>query len=55
MDTGKGMVDAVRERILQPFFSTKGFEAGRGLGLSASYAIARPWRRHDNGVASAGD
>jgi C4-dicarboxylate-specific signal transduction histidine kinase len=41
MDTGKGMVDAVRERILQPFFSTKGFEAGRGLGLSASYAIAR--------------
>lgn len=40
-DSGKGMDDPVRQRIFQPFFSTKGFEAGRGLGLSASYAIAR--------------
>lgn len=35
------MDDATRQRIFQPFFSTKGFEAGRGLGLSASYAIVR--------------
>lgn len=40
-DTGEGMDDATRQRIFQPFFSTKGFEAGRGLGLSASYAIVR--------------
>jgi PAS domain S-box-containing protein len=37
-DTGIGMPEAVRRRIFEPFFSTKG-EAGSGLGLSMSYSI----------------
>ncbi len=40
-DDGEGMDDVTRERVFRPFFSTKGFDAGRGLGLSASYAVAR--------------
>jgi signal transduction histidine kinase len=36
-DTGPGIPDADRERILEPFYSTK--EKGTGLGLSVSRAI----------------
>ncbi len=39
-DTGVGMPEAVRQRIFEPFFSTKG-EAGSGLGLSMAYSIVR--------------
>jgi CheY-like chemotaxis protein len=39
-DTGFGMAEAVRRRIFEPFFSTKG-EGGSGLGLSMVYAIVR--------------
>ncbi|HEU5323357.1 MAG TPA: response regulator [Methylomirabilota bacterium] len=39
-DTGVGMPEAVRRRIFEPFFSTKG-EAGSGLGLSMAYSIVR--------------
>src|SRR5262249_40711519 len=39
-DTGIGMSEAVRRRIFEPFFSTKG-EGGSGLGLSMVYAIVR--------------
>lgn len=35
-DSGSGMDQQTSSRIFQPFFSTKGFESGRGLGLSAS-------------------
>ncbi|MDZ7671163.1 MAG: PAS domain S-box protein [Gammaproteobacteria bacterium] len=38
-DTGIGMDNATSTRIFQPFFSTKGLEAGRGLGMSASHSI----------------
>lgn len=34
-DTGEGMTDAVRRRVFEPFFSTKG-PKGVGLGLSMS-------------------
>ena len=37
-DTGAGMTEAVRQRCLEPFFSTKG-ALGTGLGLSMVYGI----------------
>jgi signal transduction histidine kinase/DNA-binding response OmpR family regulator len=37
-DTGHGMPESVRERIFEPFFSTKGPQ-GTGLGLAVAYSI----------------
>jgi CheY-like chemotaxis protein len=37
-DTGHGMSEAVRARIFEPFFSTKG-PRGSGLGLAVAYSI----------------
>jgi PAS domain S-box-containing protein len=37
-DTGGGMPEDVREKVFEPFFSTKGAH-GTGLGLSVSYSI----------------
>jgi signal transduction histidine kinase/FixJ family two-component response regulator len=39
-DSGPGMPPEVRERALQPFFTTKG-PKGTGLGLSVSYGIVK--------------
>jgi PAS domain S-box-containing protein len=39
-DTGTGMPEAVRRRIFEPFFSTKG-ERGSGLGLAMAYSIVK--------------
>ena len=38
-DNGPGMPDHVRERIFQPFFTTKPVGEGTGLGLSLSHDI----------------
>ncbi|MDR3635955.1 MAG: ATP-binding protein [Isosphaeraceae bacterium] len=38
-DNGCGMSQAVRERIFEPFYTTKPVGAGTGLGLSISYGI----------------
>jgi two-component system, cell cycle sensor histidine kinase and response regulator CckA len=41
-DTGTGIVPEARDRLFEPFFSTKG--AGRGMGLAAAAGIVRAHR-----------
>lgn len=40
-DNGMGMSEDTKIRIFQPFFSTKGFNLGKGLGMSGVYSIIR--------------
>ena len=40
-DNGKGIPAPVREKIFQPFFTTKPTGQGTGLGLSMSYDIVK--------------
>ncbi|MFZ4404512.1 MAG: sensor histidine kinase [Pseudobdellovibrionaceae bacterium] len=40
-DSGKGIPEAVVEKMMQPFFSTKEVNKGTGLGLSTAEGIAR--------------
>jgi two-component system NtrC family sensor kinase len=40
-DNGPGIAKAVRARLFETFFTTKGEEQGTGLGLAVSREIAR--------------
>jgi signal transduction histidine kinase len=40
-DNGPGIPDAIKEKIFQPFFTTKPTGQGTGLGLSLSYDIVK--------------
>jgi CheY-like chemotaxis protein len=46
-DNGTGMPEDVRQKIFEPFFSTKGAH-GTGLGLSVSYSIIE---RHSGAIS----
>ncbi len=40
-DTGVGMSQEVRQRVFEPFYSTKGEGRGTGLGMATSYGIVK--------------
>jgi signal transduction histidine kinase len=40
-DTGSGIPEAIRDRVIEPFFTTKAVGEGTGLGLSITYSIAK--------------
>ena len=40
-DSGRGIPEALSERVLEPFFTTKPVGQGTGLGLSITHSIAR--------------
>jgi two-component system NtrC family sensor kinase len=43
-DTGRGIPESLRQRVLEPFFTTKPIGQGTGLGLSITYSIAERHR-----------
>ena len=47
-DNGIGMNAEARQRLFEPFFSTKEVGQGTGLGLSTAYAVVR---EHGGGIA----
>ena len=46
-DNGAGMDEKIRQRCLEPFFSTKALRGGTGLGLAMVYGMMQ---RHDGSI-----
>lgn len=40
-DTGSGMTDEVKQRIFEPFYTTKAHDVGSGLGLAMVYSFVQ--------------
>jgi two-component system NtrC family sensor kinase len=40
-DSGPGIPGDLRQRVLEPFFTTKSIGEGTGLGLSIAYGVVR--------------
>jgi signal transduction histidine kinase len=47
-DTGHGIDPAIKDRIFDPYFTTKPFGEGSGMGLAVVYSIVR----HHKGAIS---
>ena len=47
IDTGRGIPETVRDRVFEPFYTSKPVGKGTGLGLSITYSIAQ---KHDGVV-----
>ncbi len=47
-DTGMGMEEAIKERIFEPFYTTKEPGKGTGLGLATVYGIVK---KHNGGIS----
>jgi PAS domain S-box-containing protein len=45
-DTGTGIAEAIREKVFEPFFSTKEVGKGTGLGLSMVYGFVKQSNGH---------
>ncbi|MEZ5029251.1 MAG: ATP-binding protein [Ferruginibacter sp.] len=51
-DNGNGISEKIKDKIFQPFFTTKPTGQGTGLGLSLSYDIVKAHGRDKNGSAN---